>query len=86
MDLRSVERGKDGRVGRKVWSLAEYQSKAGINLQQTLKQLGAIAVDKREALIDDKSRNRNIPAVLFQAGDAQVPAAALVLTTLAPLL
>ena len=86
MDLRSVERPSGARAGRKVWSLAEYQSKAGINLQQTLKQLGAIAVDKREALIDDKSRNRNIPAVLFQAGDAQVPAAALVLTTLAPLL
>lgn len=86
MDLRSVERPGGARAGRKVWSLAEYQSKAGINLQQTLKQLGAIAVDTRQALIDDKSRNRNIPAVLFQAGDAQVPAAAWALTTLVPLL
>ena len=86
MDLRSVERPGGARAGRKVWSLAEYQSKTGINLQQTLKQLGAIAVDTRQALIDDKSRNRNIPAALFQAGDAQVPAAAWALTTLVPLL
>ena len=86
MDLRSVERPGGARAGRKVWSLSQYQSKTGINLQQTLKQLGAIAVDTRAALIDDKSRNRNIPAVLFHSGDAQVPAAAWVLATLMPLL
>ena len=85
MDLRSVERARGGRAGRKVWSLAEYQSKTGINLQQTLKQWGAIAVDTREALIDDKGKNRKFPAVLFQAGDSQIPAAAWVLATLAPL-
>ena len=86
MDLRSVERPKGGRAGRKVWSLAEYKSKAGMNLQQILKELGAIAVDTREALIDDQSRNRNIPAVLFHAGDSRIPAAAWALATLKPII
>lgn len=86
MDLRSIERPKGGRAGRKVWPLQEYQSRARINLQQTLTCLGAIAVDTRAALLDDKGKNRNFPAMLFEPGDSRLPAVAWALTTLAPLL
>lgn len=86
MDLRSVERPKGSRAGRKVWTLQEYQSRAGINLQQTLTSLGAIAVDTRATLLNDKGKNRNFAAMLFEPGDSRLPAVAWALTTLAPLL
>lgn len=85
MDLRAVERAGAERAARRVWSMNEYMERKGINLQSSLKQAGGIAVDTRATLVNDQGRNRNIPAVLFNAGDFEVAAAGWVIATLEPL-
>ncbi len=77
--------GANDRPVRRLATLAELTSAAGVDVRAKLLELGGIAVDTRAELWGDDSNHRGYVEVQFPAHAALVPVAAYVLSRLAPL-